>query len=673
MAVLTFLVVMTTVSCSDNAGAGGDCTADGDGDAASDTSEVDDEEIEKITLDLMEGCNPFMTSDACLLPYPSAFFQVEDPTSPTGVRVNIPEAALNIPEDVTPVSMEITNTADGVSPAGPILLHFATDIHLDHLTDIHHLDESLAPGAPIALFDMDTGQRVRFISEMDMNRKDDYPDRYALIIRPMEPMEMGHHHVVVLTDTITGENNLTLTSPEAFAVLRDRIPVTNLEIETVRDHYEDIFTFLEENDYRRDRLLLAFDFMVASEEYLLGSIISMRETSLDEMVGTGLDYVIESVDDNPNANVARLVKGTFEVPTFLKEDQTFEYDEEHHPIRQPDNLSFPFTLVIPKKAELGEPLPLMVWGHGLFGNGRSNLTGSMGQDIIQPLAQNAGIIIVATDWIGLSSGDRDLIISEILPDLNRITLITDRLQQSLINNLTLTELVIGDLSNDPQVKIGNNDLIDSTRVYYGGGSLGGIQGSSFMAISPRFERGAMIVPGCGWMNMIPRSSNWWPIKTIMDLRYPDPLLQQIGIAIVQTRFDHSDPVNLSRLLFKSPLPDVPSERRVLLQVAIGDSQVPNMTSDMLARAIGVKQMVPPIYEIPGLETTTFPTTESSIEQIYLVEDVLDNPPPEDNTPPVSDNGVHGNAVTLPHVLQQTVNFLLTGEIVRYCDGLCDPD
>ena len=647
-----------------------DDSSDGDDD---DDDDNDDDTSEPVTLDLVEGCNPFATTDVCLLPYPSAFFQEEDPTRSTGVRVAIPEEALEIPEGVAPIDMSLTNSADGVSPAGPILLHFAKDIHPDHLTDIDHLDLSLAPGAPIALLDLETGDRVRFISEMDQNRKPSHPDRYALIVRPMEPMKMGHRHVVVLTDALTDADDLPLFSPQAFEVLRDGIPVTNPEIEDVRDDYETIFAFLEDKGYARDKLLLAFDFMVASPDYLVGSVVSMRETALDEMAGTGLDYLIESVQDDPNSNLARIVKGTFEVPTFLTDDQVFEYDDDHHPIRQPDNMLFPFTLIIPKKAQLGQPLPLIVWGHGLFGNGRSDLTGGMGEGILQPLAQENGMIMIATDWIGLSSGDLTLILEEVLPDLNRITLVTDRLQQSLINNLTLTELAVGDLSQDAQVKIGENELIDETKVYYVGGSLGGIQGCSFMAVSPRFTRGVMAVPGSVWLNMIPRSSNWWPIKLVMDVLYPDPLLQQIGIGIVQTRFDHSDPINLVRLLYDDPPPDAPAQRTVLLQEAIGDSQVPNMTTEMLARAIGVKQLTPPVYTVPGLDPVPSPTTESVLAQYYMVEQVLDNPPPTDNTPPLSDNGVHGAAVTLPNALEQSVYFLLEGEIVQYCSGLCDPD
>ncbi|NOZ02597.1 MAG: hypothetical protein GXP54_12005, partial [Deltaproteobacteria bacterium] len=230
------------------------------------------------------------------------------------------------------------------------------------------------------------------------------------------------------------------------------------------------------------------------------------------------------------------------------------------------------------------PLPLVIFGHGIFGTGRDYLAGGLGKSFVQPLAQKEGSILIATDWIGLSGGDQQLIINEVLPDLNRIGIVTDRLQQSLINNMTLTELALGQLADDPQVKVGDGALIDNQKVYYYGVSLGGIQGTSFVAVSNRITRGVLAVPGSVWLNMIPRSTVWPPIKAVMDNIYPDPLMQQMGIAFIQTWFDHSDPINLTYLLFDEPPPDAPENRTVVFQESIGDSQVPNMCTEMLARA-----------------------------------------------------------------------------------------
>ena len=107
-----------------------------------------------------------------------------------------------------------------------------------------------------------------------------------------------------------------------------------------------------------------------------------------------------------------------------------------------------------------------------------------------------------------------------LPNLNRLVLVTDRLPQSLINNLVMTELALGDLEEDPQIKFGTNELIDDTKVNYYGVSLGGIQGSSFVSLPKRIERGVLAVPGCVWLNLIQDSIVWTPIKLYPDIFYP---------------------------------------------------------------------------------------------------------------------------------------------------------
>ena len=653
--------------------AGTDATDELDTAGDTDAHSGADTNTEPITLDLDPDCNPFATSDECLLPFPSAFYQHPDPDSPTGVRVNIPQAAIPVDPDAPTISVDPINTADGCSPAGPILVHFGADIGPPQLTRQGELLESLGTGHPRALFDLETGRRLLFMSEMDMNRDPAYPDRYALIIRPMEPMEMGHRHVAVLTRALRDDQGSGFESPPAFAALRDGVPTTNQVIEDVRTRYETIFEFLAEQGYPRDELLLAWDFMVASEDYLTGSVRSMRAEALPEVAGKGLGYTIDQITLDPNENVASLVKGSFEVPTFLNAQNSFDYDADHHPVRQAEDQSFPFTLLIPRKAQTqNEPLPLIVFGHGLFGTGEGAIAGgSLGY--MSALAENGGMVMIATDWIGLSGGDLDLIITQVVPDLNRIALVTDRIQQSIINNLTLTELAVGTLSSDPALQVGQGELIDESRVYYVGGSLGGIQGSSFVSMSPRITRAVLAVPGCGWLNMLTRSTHWNMLSPIVDVHYPDPLLKQIGIALIQALFDLSDPVNLTRHLYKNPLPDAPVERVLLLQEAIGDSQVPNLASEMLARAIGAKFMEPSVYPVPGLDVVTSPTHEPVLVQIYMRDEVEADPPPEANIPPQSDNGVHGAASFLDHVMAQSFHFLHEGEVVQTCAGACDPD
>jgi hypothetical protein len=185
-------------------------------------------------------------------------------------------------------------------------------------------------------------------------------------------------------------------------------------------------------------------------------------------------------------------------------------------------------------------------------------------------------------------------------------------------------------------------------------------------------RAAFGVPGAGWATMISRSIVFPPIRAFLEPHYPDPLDFLIGTTLVQARFDHTDPGNLSKLMFARPLPDAPPGRTVILQAAIGDSQVPNMTSEILARAMGVKLLTPAHSEVFGLEAVTSPTTDSVLAHYRL--EAWDQPyPPDGNVPPTEDNGVHHEMNFLPNVHQQIATLFFTGEVYQYCDGACDPD
>lgn len=652
-----------------------------DGDFDDDYSENEpdeeyEEEIERITLDLIEGCNPFATSDECALPLPSSFYEIEDTNSPTGVRGNFPEDLVSNSSGTTHFDISYANLADGCSPATPILLHFAADIDPEYLITIENIEDSISDESPVALFNLETGKRVMFMSEMDMNRLNEslYPKHFAMIIRPMEPMEMGDRHVVVINNGIKDVEGNIIESPAAFAALRDAIYTTNEIIEDKREHYEEIFTFLEENGYQRSNIMLAWDFMVASDDWLLGSVISMRNKALEAYKTEDLSYTIESISENPDSNLRMQVQGTFEVPNFLIPDDgenenhnTFDYDENHHPRRQAENQTFPFTMLIPKSAvDSEEPLPLLIFGHGIFGSAKQYLSWS----VLHKLANDNKLVILGTDWIGLSYSDADLLKTEILSNVNRIALITDRLQQSLVNNVVLTEFGVGKLGEDESLQVATNALIDKNRVYYYGVSLGGIMGSSFVSISNRIDRAVFAVPGSVWSNMLPRSSVWNEFKDLFDLLYMNPLTQQMMIMFIQDRFDNSDPINLSELMFDSPLEDAPQNRQILIQESMEDCLVPNMSTETLARALGVKLMTPNQSEPFGIQTTDAPSEESVMVQYYLANQIANYVPPKENVPPEKDNRTHDKVATLPDVISQIKYFLDNGEIKWFCDDVC---
>lgn len=617
-------------------------------------------------------CNPLAITDDCLLPWPSDLLTRADPTTPTGRRVALPDRVLQVPAGRVNVDVAPFNRADGAPSTAPILVHFGDAVAAEFLADYGQTARSLSPDSAIALFDLTHARRVPFLAEMDANRRGGATDRAALIIRPLEPLPFGARVVVAIRRAVRTPAGGPIAPSPGFAALRDRTPSADPRIEAARPDYESVFAFLAAQGYARDDLHLAFSYTVASERHVLGPVLAMRsEVTRRAGAAGGIPFTIQGVEEAPNANVARIVTGTFTPPNWLDARNTIEFAADATPVLQAAAPSYPFTMVIPARARReGAPLPLVIFGHGVFGTGRDTLTGDAAR-LIHPLAEQVGAVLVATDWIGLSGGDRDLIIRDVVTNINRLDLVTDRLLQSLANTMALEELSLGALSADPRVRFAGSALVDPSRVYYYGVSLGGIQGSSFVSVSRRVSRAVLAVPGASWSNLLPRSIVYAPIRSFVDTLYPDPLLQAEFISLIQHRFDHSDPANVTRL-FRTPA-DPPPARAVLLQEAVGDCLVPNLTTDILARAFGIPLVTPAAAPPFGIRTITAPTTGSAVVQYSLPANLARYTPPQDNTVPARDNDVHSDIPYLPNSGRQLTTFLSTGRIEQTCDGVCDPD
>ena len=407
---------------------------------------------------------------------------------------------------------------------------------------------------------------------------------------------------------------------------------------------------------------------------MLGPIRSMRTQALEVIEAQGVAYTIDSVEVDPNENVAWLIKGHFTPPDFLTADNTLERADDGSIVLQSLWADADFTMVIPPQGRTEGNLPLVVIGHGLFGTGEWMLDSGTAEGLTQPLAAEMGAALIATNWIGLSGGDIELIISEVLTDMSRITVVTDRLVQSHINTLALVELALDDLPEAPEIgRELETPLLDPERVYYYGISLGGIQGASQTAISPRIKSAVLAVPGSGWSHMIQRSTQFAELDTLIDLLYPDPMTQNLFLAALQTYFDFSDPSSLGTMLNNDPdYPDA-EPKLVVLQEAIGDCQVPNMATDLLSRTLGAAHLEEATDPVYGLETITGPTTEPSLVQIRVPSNLEAYFPPDENVIPETDNGVHNDAVLTEAMFGQAAHMFLYGEIVHPCDGECDPD
>ena len=202
-------------------------------------------DCDTIDNDVIGTCPPvpivaeceILNATECLLPYPSSRFQIADPSTATGLRLDLPAAGMPSVFG-PPISPAPYNQLDGFSPMVQILMNFPQGVDLQ-LSDAARLlepeccgqpagppwidtrtytDRSLDSDSPSLLIKASTGEHILHWLELDGRTTD--PARRVLFLRPGVSLEPGERYIVAMRNlkTPSGANVL----PEGpFAALRD--------------------------------------------------------------------------------------------------------------------------------------------------------------------------------------------------------------------------------------------------------------------------------------------------------------------------------------------------------------------------------------------------------------------------------------------------------------------
>jgi hypothetical protein len=328
---------------------------------------------------------------------------------------------------------------------------------------------------------------------------------------------------------------------------------------------------------------------------------------------------------------------------------------------------------VPKCAQTAAgPLPIMVFGHGLFGSAFGEMNSDYEKQVIDQLC----MVQVGTDWIGLADSDVPQVVSTVVPDFANFDLVTDRLQQAQVNVHVLARLAIRKLKDDPMLKLNGKPITDGSQIYYYGISDGGIQGNTFMALSPDILRGAINVGGGEWSLMMSRSADFAMLKGVLDSTYPVQRDQELLFAVSQAYWDFSDPVNYAPRSIRAPFPDEHGAplppRHLLQQESKNDAQVPNLSTRLMVRTLGLKQLTPSIEPVWGVEMAAGP-----LDSAYSQWDAMPMPPPGPyNVPPTEGKGWMGYSAheairRMPQLIDQLSKFLQpNGQVVDTCGMPC---
>ena len=619
-------------------------------------------------LETLQECNPLGGMN-CITPWPSSIYEIEDSATPSGRRLDIPEGALPTSTDGIPIDPVHFNSLDGFSAAAPIITAFPTGIDPSNLVSHTDYPASVTDASPTILIDMSTGERVEHFAEIDA-RVPEEPAKQALFLRPAVRLEPGTRYAVAIRRTLKAKDGSELPIPEGYQALLDGTETDHALFERVRSRYDDIFAALDAEGIDRTALVTAWDFTTASDESVRADILAARDAAMPAMgdAGSNLSFVIE--DDRPYDDgtvIARVVEGSFEAPLFLSQGgayaagTTLVRDAGGAPDMQ-GMYDIPFVASVPACAmSAAEPVPMIVYGHGLMGQANEVTHGA-----IRKAADQLCMVIVGSNWRGMSINDLPNV-ANALNDANKGAWIFDTLVQGIVNFIAMEQIARGPMAATLFVDGAGDSIVDPTKVYYYGNSQGGIFGGTVLAYDPYIERGVLGVGAANYSMLLERSGDWPVYRTILIGAYPDPLDVTILINLMQMQWDRTDPIGSSTgLLVDGAIPGTPN-KQVLMQISVADREVSNLASEYQARTMGIGVLAPAVYEPYGV-----PETAGPLDSALVIFDGGFGPIPDENIPP-EENDAHQLARNQPAAFRQMATFFATGEIVHTCgDGQpCD--
>lgn len=617
------------------------------------------------TWEVPEGCNPLAPEYDCLLPFPSDYFLAEDAALPSGHRVRLSEAAKPKTKDGTVFDFTDLHPADGWSHGTQILALFPGGVDVSNLPSLQSPTAAL-DGATV-LLDAERGEGVLHFAELDPRAQSDA--RRALLVRPLVRLRDQTRYIVALRG-LKAKDGGPVPVPEGFRRIRDGQTAGDALLEPLARHYEErIFPVLEAAGIPRAELQLAWDFTTESEENVTRDMLDVRRLTMESLEATPPAVTVTEVEDEVDAYIARRVTGTLRVPLFLENDQpgALLARDERGRVRRNGDAEVPFTLQIPRSVwgQGVAPVRLLQYGHGFFGS-RAEADSTL---FVRPFIDGEKMVVLTVDWWGMSSADAPGVLNTIATDPGQTLRFTDRVHQAMANQIAVTYAARTTLGELDALKDNGVRVYDPAQTYFYGISQGHILGGTYLALSPHIERGVLSVGGVDFSLMMFRARPFSPFLSTITQVLPDALEQQKFVALTQTGFDRIDPITYAPHVLADTYAGGPASRRVLMQYGLGDAQVPNVATELHARALGLVQQLPATRAVPGLLGS-----EGAVDGSALVQFDFKVPEPLPGTVadlPPQNNVVHEGVRRDAESREQVNRFLMPGgKVEAVCSGIC---
>jgi hypothetical protein len=611
-------------------------------------------------------CNP-LGGLACVTPWPSAIYERADAASPSGVRLDLAAGSLPVNREKIPIDAARFNGRTGFSPASQIFTAFPVAVDGSPLVSWKDIAASLTDASPTVLVDMSTGARVAHWAELDANTDATmFPEDQALYIRPAVRLKGGTRYAVAIRTTLKAVGGGALPVPEGFAAIRDGSATTHARLEAVRPRYAEIFAALAQVGVARGDLVVAWDFVTATDDDVTGDMLAARDAALAAMGPLGANLTVHvTANDAPDpddARIARRIQFDYGTPDLLAGDgrQGLNRGPDGKPVVM-GTLTAHGAALIPPCATAATKVPILIFGHGFFGG----LAEGQGE-YLRRVSRDLCVVVLSGEWRGMTTPDLAFA-AKALNDANNIPFFGQLIVQGIVDFIALEQLARGALAANVLVDGTGASVVDPTKIYFLGISQGHILGSTFAAYDPFITRAALFNGGGDWGMLFERSTKWLTFRTILGGAYDGNLTLVLMQQLLQFGLDYTDPIEVAPRVLANPLPGSPA-KQLLHIMGKGDSAVPNLASELQARTIGLPLLGPAVAPVYGLTETPGP-----LPSALVVWDEHPTPlPPDTNLLNGDDNTTHDTLRKRDAVVALMKHFFETGEVANTCaGGPCD--
>lgn len=551
-------------------------------------------------------CNPIGLI-TCTLPFPSNFYSAPDSNSPTGIRLYIPEAAIRaeLLKDVPPSInvQKIANRSSGFSAASAVLFE------LDQQANEKTLP--VTGGGTVYAFDLDTGESIPIRAQVNRyarSKKVSSPSHIVEIF-PRSRWAYGSRIVVALTNTLKPKAGGEYSPAAGFL---KAVQSTDTELANT---YREAFTLLESKGIDKNTLLSATYFTVRTENEVTTPMQQLMQQAL------AADHPIRNLKTSYNSvgPIAAYVRGEVRVIDFRNSDGLVDFTQ------LPQENWLRFRLSVPRHAD-DKPAPIMIYGHGLSVFKETDFTvaitnaahGVATLSIDQPnhgtrIRPDGGYVfsLLSTENVGRLLG----MISQSPVDF-----------MSLYQAARTSFAAIDALPHSR--RNGNGDGLpdlDTSRIYYGGTSLGGVLGLTFVSLAPELKGSFTHVTGVGITSILSTSVLWTTVFSNLEPKAATGAEALLLRAAIQHEIDYGDAINFVHYLRNPPAGILPKPTAMV--VGQGDTIVPNASTQALAEIAGLSLAGRVIFDMPDVPRTDDFVDGYGIKQfkpLINIFDPLDN-------------------------------------------------